>query len=218
VFTRGSGGTTTIYVDGSPVVTDAKGGTLDKWSDAFPLRLANEAEGNRPWLGTLCEVAIYDVALDASQVDDNFDDGCGPAVAGAALVQVTPNGGIGATTFGNQTISISNQGVPGAPLQDRGVFFVPPGFEVYEGMIVGSNNKEDDLALNVCRTKKLSNMRAAGKDDNVILAPPRVFSLEECLEFIEDDELLEVTPKSLRLRKRVLNADQRKKHGRREEE
>jgi GTP-binding protein len=103
-------------------------------------------------------------------------------------------------------------------LQDRGVFFVPPGFEVYEGMIVGSNNKEDDLALNVCRTKKLSNMRAAGKDDNVILAPPRVFSLEECLEFIEDDELLEVTPKSLRLRKRVLNADQRKKHGRREEE
>jgi GTP-binding protein len=85
-------------------------------------------------------------------------------------------------------------------------------------MIVGSNNKEDDLALNVCRTKKLSNMRAAGKDDNVILAPPRVFSLEECLEFIEDDELLEVTPKSLRLRKRVLNADQRKKHGRREEE
>jgi GTP-binding protein len=103
-------------------------------------------------------------------------------------------------------------------LQDRGIFFIPPGFEVYEGMIVGSNNKEDDLALNVCRTKKLSNMRAAGKDDNVILAPPRVFSLEECLEFIEDDELLEVTPKSLRLRKRVLNADQRKKHGRREEE
>ena len=85
-------------------------------------------------------------------------------------------------------------------------------------MIVGANNKEGDLALNVCRTKRLTNMRAAGKDDNVILAPPRTLSLEECLEFIEDDELLEVTPKSLRLRKRTLNADQRKKLERRDEE
>jgi GTP-binding protein len=85
-------------------------------------------------------------------------------------------------------------------------------------MIVGANNKEGDLALNVCRTKKLTNMRAAGKDDNVILAPPRQLSLEECLEFIEEDELLEVTPKSLRLRKRILDADQRKKSERREEE
>jgi GTP-binding protein len=85
-------------------------------------------------------------------------------------------------------------------------------------MIVGANNKEGDLALNVCRTKKLTNMRAAGKDDNVILAPPRVLSLEECLEFVEDDELLEVTPENLRLRKRVLNADQRKKSERREDE
>jgi GTP-binding protein len=102
-------------------------------------------------------------------------------------------------------------------LQDRGVFFVPPGVEVYEGMIVGSNNKEGDLPLNVTRTKKLTNMRAAGRDDNVILAPPRVMSLEECLEFVEDDELLEVTPKSLRLRKRILNADQRKKAERRDD-
>jgi GTP-binding protein len=98
-----------------------------------------------------------------------------------------------------------------AGLVDRGEFFVPPGQEVYEGMIVGENNRDDDLAVNVCRTKKLTNMRAAGKDDNVNLAPPRVMSLEQCLEYIEDDELLEVTPRSLRLRKRVLNADQRKK-------
>jgi GTP-binding protein len=103
-------------------------------------------------------------------------------------------------------------------LQDRGIFFLEPGVEVYEGMIVGANNKEGDLPLNVCRTKKMSNMRAAGKDENVILAPPRVFSLEECLEFIDDDELLEVTPKNLRLRKRELNADRRKKNERREEE
>ena len=103
-------------------------------------------------------------------------------------------------------------------LQDRGIFFLAPGAEVYEGMVVGANNKEGDLALNVCRTKKMSNMRAAGKDENVILAPPRVMSLEEYLEYLEEDELLEVTPKNLRLRKRVLNADQRKKFERRDEE
>ena len=102
-------------------------------------------------------------------------------------------------------------------LQDRGVFFIAPGIEVYEGMVVGANNKDGDLPLNVCRTKKMSNMRAAGKDDNVILAPPRVLSLEECLEFIDDDELLEVTPKNLRLRKRELNADRRKKNERRDD-
>ena len=96
-------------------------------------------------------------------------------------------------------------------LQDRGTFFIPPGMEVYEGMVVGANNRDDDLPVNVCRAKKLTNMRAAGKDDNVALAPPRVFSLEEALEYIEDDELLEVTPKTLRMRKRVLNADHRKK-------
>jgi len=103
-------------------------------------------------------------------------------------------------------------------LQDRGIFFLAPGAQVYEGMVVGANNKEGDLALNVCRTKKLTNMRAAGKDDNVILAPPRVLSLEEYLEYLEEDELLEVTPKNLRLRKRVLNADQRKKFDRRDED
>jgi GTP-binding protein len=96
-------------------------------------------------------------------------------------------------------------------LQDRGEFFVAPGVPVYEGMIVGSNNKDDDLPLNVCRTKKLTNMRASGRDENAKIAPPRTFSLEEALEYVEDDELLEVTPTSLRLRKRVLNHDLRKK-------
>jgi GTP-binding protein len=96
-------------------------------------------------------------------------------------------------------------------LADRGEFFVAPGDEVYEGMIVGENNKDKDLPLNACRTKKLSNMRAAGRDENVNLAPPRRMSLEEMLEYVEDDELVEVTPKSLRLRKRVLQADQRKR-------
>jgi GTP-binding protein len=96
-------------------------------------------------------------------------------------------------------------------LADRGSFFVPPGVEVYEGMVVGAHNKDTDLAVNVCRTKKLTNMRAAGRDDNVQLPPPILLSLEECLEYIEDDELLEVTPMNLRLRKRIRSADRRKK-------
>lgn len=100
-------------------------------------------------------------------------------------------------------------------LSDRGTFFVKVGTPVYEGMIVGANNKDDDLPLNVCRTKKLTNMRAAGRDDNAKIAPPRQLSLEECLEYIEDDELVEVTPTSLRLRKRLLLELDRKREKKR---
>ena len=96
-------------------------------------------------------------------------------------------------------------------LLDRGTFFIPPGMPVYEGMIVGENNKDSDLDVNVCREKKLTNIRSAGKDENVRMPPPHVMSLEECLEYIEDDELLEVTPKNLRLRKRSLTQIERKK-------
>ena len=95
-------------------------------------------------------------------------------------------------------------------LQDRGQFFVAAGEPVW-GMIVGQNNKDTDLELNVCRAKKLTNMRAAGRDDNVKIAPPIRMSLEEMLEYVEDDEVVEVTPQSLRLRKIVLNANDRKK-------
>jgi GTP-binding protein len=100
-------------------------------------------------------------------------------------------------------------------LLDRGQFFVPPGTQVYEGMIVGENNKDSDLAVNVCREKKLSNMRAAGRDENVKLPPALVMSLEECLEYVEDDELLEVTPTQLRLRKRSLTELERKRDAKR---
>ena len=100
-------------------------------------------------------------------------------------------------------------------LLDRGQFFVPPTTPVYEGMIVGENNKDDDLTVNVCREKKLSNMRAAGRDENVKLPPPVVMSLEECLEYVEDDELLEVTPTQLRLRKRFLTELERKRDAKR---
>jgi GTP-binding protein len=99
-------------------------------------------------------------------------------------------------------------------LNDRGTFFISPGTAVYEGMVVGENNKDSDLDVNVCREKKLTNIRAAGRDENVKLAPPHVMSLEEALEYIEDDELLEVTPKNLRLRKRSLSQIERKKQDR----
>jgi GTP-binding protein len=101
-------------------------------------------------------------------------------------------------------------------LLDRGTFFVPPGTPVYEGMIIGENNKDNDLGVNVCREKKMTNIRSAGKDENVKLPPPHVMSLEESLEYLEDDELLEVTPKALRLRKRILSELERKKQTRKE--
>jgi GTP-binding protein len=94
-------------------------------------------------------------------------------------------------------------------LEQRGRFFIGPGVEVYEGMIVGRANDEYDVALNVVREKKLTNMRAAGSDENVKLAPPEELSLERAIEFIADDELVEVTPQSIRLRKRMLNEGDR---------
>jgi GTP-binding protein len=94
-------------------------------------------------------------------------------------------------------------------LEQRGHFFVGPGVDVYEGMIVGRANDDKDIALNVVREKKLTNMRAAGSDENVRLAPPEELSLERAIEFIEDDELVEVTPLSIRLRKRILNEGER---------
>jgi GTP-binding protein len=98
-------------------------------------------------------------------------------------------------------------------LQDRGVLFVPDGVEVYEGMIVGEHSRDNDLDVNCVREKKLSNMRASGSDDAVRLVPYKQLTLEQCIEFIADDELVEVTPKSLRMRKKVLQANRRPKRG-----
>ncbi len=95
--------------------------------------------------------------------------------------------------------------------QDRGRLFIGPGVEVYEGMIVGECAKNEDIVCNVCRKKQLTNTRAAGSDDALRLVPPTVLSLEQCMEFIKDDELLEITPQSLRLRKKVLSKEQRLK-------
>ena len=95
--------------------------------------------------------------------------------------------------------------------QERGQLFIPAGTPVYEGMIVGASPKTDDLVVNVCKKKHLTNTRASGSDDALRLVPPRILSLEDCLEFLADDELLEVTPESLRIRKRILSNTQRAK-------
>jgi len=102
-----------------------------------------------------------------------------------------------------------------ANAQERGITFIEPGTEVYEGMIVGQNPRHEDIAVNVCRAKKLTNMRSSNADISVRLTPPTLLSLEQSLDFLKDDELLEVTPKSLRLRKRFLTQEERAKEKKR---
>ena len=99
--------------------------------------------------------------------------------------------------------------------QDRGALFIGPGVKVYEGMVVGVSPKQEDITVNVCKKKQMTNMRAAGSDEALRLVPPRRLSLEQCLEFLADDELLEVTPENLRIRKTILNHEKRMKasHG-----
>lgn len=99
--------------------------------------------------------------------------------------------------------------------QERGTLFITPGEKVYSGMIIGQNGKAEDVEVNVCKTKHLSNTRSSGSDDALKLSPPRVLSLEQAIDFIETDELLEVTPKTLRIRKKILDPLQRKRAARR---
>ncbi len=111
---------------------------------------------------------------------------------------------------------VSGKAMPFAlfALQERSDFFVGPGEEIYEGMIVGENARDNDMTVNPCREKKLTNMRASGSDENVILKPPRDLSLEAALEYIEDDELVEITPTKIRLRKIRLKENERRRSGR----
>ncbi|MCP5102288.1 MAG: translational GTPase TypA, partial [bacterium] len=96
-------------------------------------------------------------------------------------------------------------------LQDRGDLFIGPGINVYAGMIVGEHAKDNDLVVNACKTKKLTNMRSSGADDAVRLTPPRLFTIEQALEYIEDDELIEITPQNIRMRKKYLDFHDRRR-------
>ena len=95
--------------------------------------------------------------------------------------------------------------------QERGVLFIGPGEKVYSGMVVGQTGKAEDVEVNVCKTKHLSNTRSSGSDDALRLVPKKVMSLEQCMDFIDTDELLEVTPKNLRIRKKILDPTLRKR-------
>jgi GTP-binding protein len=99
-------------------------------------------------------------------------------------------------------------------LSERGEYFIESGTGVYAGMIIGENSRDSDLAVNITRTKQLSNMRSKSADEALTVPPPRRLSLEQMLEYINEDELMEVTPKSLRLRKKILDALQRKRSDR----
>ncbi|HKK09553.1 MAG TPA: translational GTPase TypA [Bacteroidales bacterium] len=120
-------------------------------------------------------------------------------------IETRLNGSLVAMEAGNAFAYALNK------LQDRGMFFIPPGSPVYAGQVVGENNRVDDLGLNVTKSKKLSNVRASGSDDKVKLAPPKEFSLEEAIEYIKNDEYVEVTPKSIRMRKIYLDEHERKR-------
>jgi GTP-binding protein len=101
-------------------------------------------------------------------------------------------------------------------LQDRGRMFVSPGEALYEGMVIGIHTRDNDLVVNPVREKKLTNVRASGKDEAIVLTPPIALTLERAVEFIEDDELVEITPQSIRLRKRFLKEHERKRASREE--
>ncbi len=136
----------------------------------------------------------------------------GTAIMNSIFIKYQPvRGSIPRMRNGALIASESGKAVPNGlnNAQARGTVFIPVQTQVYTGMIVGLNSREDDLEINVCKEKKLTNMRAAGADDAIVLTPPTILSLEQCLDFLEDDELLEVTPKSLRLRKRLLSKTDR---------
>ena len=136
----------------------------------------------------------------------------GTAIMNSIFVRYQPvSGGIPRMRNGALIASISGKAVPNGlnNCQARGTVFIPTQTQVYAGMIVGLNLREDDLEINVCKEKKLTNMRASGADDAIVLTPPTILSLEQSLDFLEDDELLEVTPEALRLRKKLLNRTDR---------
>ncbi len=128
-----------------------------------------------------------------------LQEGDVPHRANGVLVSMVTGKAVGFALFG---------------LQDRAELFVGPGEEIYEGMIVGENARDADMVVNPCREKKLTNVRAAGSDENIILKPPRALFLEAALEYIEDDELVEITPKSIRIRKMKLRESERRRPSR----
>ncbi|MBN2668044.1 MAG: translational GTPase TypA [Bacteroidales bacterium] len=139
----------------------------------------------------------------------------GEAIVGSRFKEYQPwKGNIPGRINGALVALEGGQAIPYAlnKLQDRGIFFVPPGTDIYEGQVIGENTRSEDLTINITKTKKLTNMRASSADDKVKIAPATIFSLEECMEYIQDDEYVEVTPKNIRMRKILLKEIDRKRN------
>jgi GTP-binding protein len=172
------------------------------------VNLTNHARGR-----TRLELSVPSRALIGFR-DELLTDTRGTGIMNAYLEGYEPfRGPFPARRTGSLVSDRSGNSVPYAlfNLEPRGQIFVGPGEKVYEGMIVGEHNRENDLDVNPCKTKKLTNMRAAGRDENVILTPHRVMNLEMAIAFIADDELVEITPAAIRMRKAVLAQSERKK-------
>jgi GTP-binding protein len=172
------------------------------------VNLTNHARGR-----TRLELSVPSRALIGFR-DELLTDTRGTGIMNAYLDGYEPfRGDFPARKTGSLVADRTGQSVPYAlfNLEPRGQIFIGPGEKVYEGMIMGEHNRDNDLDVNPCKTKKLSNMRAAGRDENVILTPHRVMNLEMAINFIQDDELVEVTPESVRMRKLILTYADRKR-------
>ena len=173
------------------------------------LLLVDAAEGPMPQTRFVLQKALelgHKVIVVVNKIDR--PDARGEGIMASTLDSYAPvKGEISRRLTGSlvafETGETTAYGIGG--VQDRGSMFIGPGVEVYAGLIVGQCNRNEDMAVNVCKKKQLTNMRAAGSDAAIRLVPPVVLSLEQCMEYLADDELLEVTPKSLRMRKRQLD-------------
>ena len=138
----------------------------------------------------------------------------GEAIMSHRFIEYQPFKGIIPSRINGSLVSLENgTAIPYSidKIQERGVFFIDPGEDIYEGQVIGENSRADDMGVNVTKTKKLSNVRASGTDDKVKIVPAIKFSLEQALEYIQKDELVEVTPSHIRLRKVYLKETDRKR-------
>ena len=158
----------------------------------------------RNMYGMLCGVAgiIFNIMLFAGKLFAG-------TISGA--ISITADAFNNLSDAGSSLITLVGFKMASQQAEERGVLFIGPGEKVYSGMVVGQTGKAEDVEVNVCKTKHLSNTRSSGSDDALRLVPKKVMSLEQCMDFIDTDELLEVTPKNLRIRKKILDPTLRKR-------
>ena len=188
---------------------------LEKIEEAIKELLIGWIESNMTNMFTDVNDKVGTIAAEVGKTPSSWDSSIYQMIRGLSENVIVPIAGIIITfVLCYELISMTTEKAVAyalGTLQERGQLFIEPGTECYEGMIVGERSKAGDMVVNIARTKNLGNQRSSTSDISVQLVPPRTFSLEEALEYIADDELVEITPKNIRLRKRLLNATDRKK-------